>query len=313
MTPQLLGWGCALGLVLGLGLWSLALAVPALGRPRLLDRVAPFVSDVSTAARIHMDRRIEDPLPVIGAVFTPVLALARSILTSVLGGEAQLRLRIRQAGASTSVEQFRAEQVLWGLVGGVGGLVLTVTIGMIRGEANLAQFLLPPVAALSGVLLRETLLKQQATSRMQRIASEFPTVLEFLSLSLSAGESIHDSLRRIARVTSGELAKEFGTVVSRTSAGVPLSNALGELGRELGYMPLERALDHLIAALERGAPLSDILRAQARDARDLAKRELLESAGRKELFMLVPLVFLILPITVGFAVWPGLFVLNTAF
>jgi len=65
--------------------------------------------------------------------------------------------------------------------------------------------------------------------------------------------------------------------------------------------------------LERGTPLAEVLRAQAQDARDEAKRELLEVAGKKEVAMLVPLVFLILPITVIFAIFPGIAVLQMGF
>jgi tight adherence protein C len=43
------------------------------------------------------------------------------------------------------------------------------------------------------------------------------------------------------------------------------------------------------------------LRAQAQDAREGAKRELLETSGKKEVAMMVPLVFLILPITIAIA------------
>ena len=63
----------------------------------------------------------------------------------------------------------------------------------------------------------------------------------------------------------------------------------------------------------RGTPLAEILRAQAQDARDEAKRDLLETAGKKEVGMLVPLVFLILPITIVFAIYPGIFVLQLGF
>ena len=69
----------------------------------------------------------------------------------------------------------------------------------------------------------------------------------------------------------------------------------------------------IAAALERGTPLAEVLRAQAQDSRDQAKRELLESAGRKEVAMLVPLVFLILPTTIAFAVFPALLVLQVGF
>jgi tight adherence protein C len=65
--------------------------------------------------------------------------------------------------------------------------------------------------------------------------------------------------------------------------------------------------------LDRGTPLVDVLRAQAQDSRDDAKRSILEAAGKKEIAMLVPLVFLILPVTVAFAIFPGIMVLQLGF
>ena len=53
------------------------------------------------------------------------------------------------------------------------------------------------------------------------------------------------------------------------------------------------------------------LRAQAVDARELGKRALLDSGGRREIGMLVPVVFLILPVTVLFALYPGLLTLTS--
>ena len=69
----------------------------------------------------------------------------------------------------------------------------------------------------------------------------------------------------------------------------------------------------MLGALERGAPLAAVLRAQAGDARDEAKRTIIELAGRKEIAMLVPLIFMILPVTVAFALFPGYLVLQAGF
>jgi tight adherence protein C len=69
-------------------------------------------------------------------------------------------------------------------------------------------------------------------------------------------------------------------------------------------------VDQIVAALERGAPLAAVLQAQASDAREETKRSLIEQAGRKEILMLLPLVFLILPLSVLFAVFPGVFILR---
>ena len=73
---------------------------------------------------------------------------------------------------------------------------------------------------------------------------------------------------------------------------------------------LTRALDQIVAALDRGAPLAQVLHAQAHDAREDAKRGLIEQAGRKEIQMLIPLVFVVLPLSVVFAVFPGVFMLR---
>ena len=62
----------------------------------------------------------------------------------------------------------------------------------------------------------------------------------------------------------------------------------------------------MVIAIERGTPLADVLRAQAVDVRETGKRALLEAGGKKEIAMMVPVVFLVLPITVVFALFPGL-------
>ena len=41
------------------------------------------------------------------------------------------------------------------------------------------------------------------------------------------------------------------------------------------------------------------------DDREAGRRELIEVAARREVLMMVPVVFLVLPVTVLFAFWPG--------
>lgn len=69
----------------------------------------------------------------------------------------------------------------------------------------------------------------------------------------------------------------------------------------------------IAVAIERGTPLAEVLRAQAQDVRDNAKRDLMEVAGKKEIAMLAPVVFFILPLTVIFAVFPGLSLMRLNF
>jgi tight adherence protein C len=306
-------WGMLLGVVLGLGAWSLVSLLPRIGALPLASRVAPYLLDVSEQARQLVARRPVDPLPVVGALVAPVFVRARLGLESLLGGADRLRVRLRQAGSSLSVEQFRAQQLTWALVGAAAGVGMGVAILSDRPVPVAVVIALPVVGAMLGVALRDALLQRAVRIRLARIAGEFPTVVEFLTLSVSAGEGVLDALRRVARVTSGELSREIALAVSDARTGFGLARALEAMDARLGMPAVSRLVDQVVTALENGTPLAEVLRAQAQDAREVAKRDLLESAGKKEVAMLVPLVFLILPVTVVFAIFPGIFVLQTGF
>jgi tight adherence protein C len=138
-------------------------------------------------------------------------------------------------------------------------------------------------------------------------------VLEFLTLSLSAGEGILDALRRVSHISRGELSAELAGVTNAVATGLPLGDTLAGLAKHMQIPAFTRAVDQIVGALERGTPLADVLRAQAQDSRDEAGRTLLELSGKKEVAMLLPLVFLILPLTILFALLPGVFVLQVGF
>jgi tight adherence protein C len=312
MSP-LLAWATLCGLVLGLGLWSLISLVPRLGRPRLSSRVAPYLADVSSNARELLGRRPSDPLPVFGALLSPVFLRLRGGLDRMLGGRGAIALRLAQSGSTLSVEEFRSRQLVWALGGLAVGALLSLGIARVQSFPLPLHLLLVLVFGVIGLVLRDHLLQRAAKARLRRISSELPTVLEFLTLSLSAGEGILDALRRVSRVSNGALAAEFGSVVSAVNTGRPLAESLTALASGLRHPALSRCVEQVVGALERGTPLAEVLRAQAQDGRDDAKRELLEVAGKKEVAMLVPLVFLILPTTIVIAIFPGIFVLQVGF
>jgi tight adherence protein C len=309
-VDALAGWGLLCGLALGVGLWSLASLVPRLSRPRLATRVAPYLVDVSAGARDILSRRTVDPLPVVGALFAPVFGRLRSLLGSALGGSATIELRLRQSASPLTVEEFRSRQLVWVIVGAGLGLAGCLGLSLVQVVPPVPAAAIVAVAAVAALVLRDRILLRAATARLARITSELPTVLEFLTLSLSAGEGILDALRRVGRASHGELAAELSSAVSRVNTGVPLAESLNALAAGIRLPALTRCVEQITGALERGTPLAEVLRAQAQDARDDAKRALLEVAGKKEVAMLVPVVFLILPVTIVFAIYPGIFVLQ---
>jgi tight adherence protein C len=305
--------GLLLGLIFGLGLWLVSTAVPRIGRPRLVERVAPYVADVSPEARAMLARRPSDPTPVLGFVVIPVAHRLRTFASEWLGGNDTIAKRLRQSGSVATVERFRGEQLAWAAAAFVIASALAIAAPTFSGLPSIVRIVFPALAAALGAALRDWMLQRRARRRLGRISSELPTVLEFLTLSLTAGEGMLDAIRRVADAGSGELPGEFAHVVAAVGTGVPLGRALADLRDGLDHPALSRALDQVLGALERGAPLAGVLRAQAGDAREEAKRTIIELAGRKEIAMLVPLIFLILPVTVAFALFPGYLVLQAGF
>ena len=93
---------------------------------------------------------------------------------------------------------------------------------------------------------------------------------------------------------------------SPTSAPArPIAAAFDALAARTGVTSIARFAEGLAIAVERGTPLVDVLHAQAADVRESGRRELIEAGGRKEVAMMIPVVFLILPVTVIFAFFPG--------
>jgi tight adherence protein C len=306
----LLAWAIVWGIVLGVGLWTLVSMVPRFSRPRLMNRVAPYLVDVSDGARELVARRSVAPLPVFGALFAPAFSQARDVLASALGGARTIELRLRQAGSPMTVQGFRSQQLVWGICGTGAGVLLSLALGGVRTVPLFLHALVVLVAGVAGILACDYRLQRTAARRMRQVSNELPTVLEFLTLSLSAGEGIVDAVKRVSAISRGELAGELAAVVARVQTGLPFAESLTAMASGLRLSSLSRCTEQIVGALEHGSPLAEVLRAQAQDAREDAKRRLLEIAGKKEVAMMVPLVFLILPITIIFAIFPGVFVLQ---
>jgi tight adherence protein C len=307
--------GLLCGAVLGLGLWLVVSTVPRIGRARLIDRVAPYVADISAEARSLLAHRPADPTPVLGLFARPILRALRTVVSEWLGGADTIARRLRQAGSTASVERFRGEQLAWGAAAFAIAAAIAILAPSFGALPAVVRIAMPFLAAALGAVVRDWVLQRAARRRLARISAELPTVLEFLTLSLTAGEGMLDAIRRVARLGSGAgvLPTEFAATVASVGTGVPLGQALARLRDDLDHPALSRALDQVLGALERGAPLASVLRSQAGDARDEAKRTIIEQAGRKEVAMLVPLIFLILPVTIAFALFPGYLVLQAGF
>jgi tight adherence protein C len=95
-------------------------------------------------------------------------------------------------------------------------------------------------------------------------------------------------------------------MASEIRAGTPSVDALDSLRRRCDLVAVDRFVQAVLIAMERGAPLADVLRMQVEDAREARRAQLMETAGRREVLMLVPVVFILMPTVILFALYPAL-------
>ncbi|MET4003320.1 tight adherence protein C [Arthrobacter sp. UYCu511] len=312
MTGQLL-LVTGVGLALGAGLWLTLVRLPAMRRPSFAQRVEPQLLTASRRSRL-LEKEEQVPL------FGPLERIARLVLKDAVQrlGRSNISVhglsaRLAQAGRQESALEFRAAQLIVAGVGLLLGVLLALFL-LWQGRLNLLGAVVLSVGPMmGGYVLYDYLLSSRIQRRQARMLAEFPALAELMALAVGAGESAVSALDRVARSSSGVLSAEFGAVLAQTRTGMPLVEALNQFSARVNVPALARFVDGISVAINRGTPLAEVLRAQAQDVRDVAKRELMESAGRKEIGMMVPLIFGVLPLTVVFAVFPGLALLQFGF
>jgi tight adherence protein C len=305
------GWlGALLGLLFGAGLLLGVLGSPPLRPIRLADRIAPYLAEAPAPSRLLGRTNGTPDVSALRRLLGPAISRSVRWLDRLVGGSESVRRRLGGLGSAHTVEEFRIEQVVWGALGLVGGALSLTVLTALRGAIDPVLIVgAALIGGIGGVLARDWWLSRQLARRETAMLAEFPVIADLLALAVVAGESPIDALQRVCRLTTGELTRDLRRALDDARAGTPITRALNALAQRSTLDPFARFVQGLVVAIDRGTPLAGVLHAQATDVRESAKRALLEVGGQKELQMMVPVVFLILPVTVLFALYPGLLTL----
>lgn len=265
--------------------------------------IALFVSGLPIWERSRLERRIGPYLPRGEPSASMWWRWRREPGTFRRGGS-------RSPGHSGSPD-LRLEKFLAGSLG-AGAVLLFV----VANAASARQIDAPSAVILAGLLfatgygIRGRIATRQAARRNQELVAALPTALDLLTIAVLSGESIPEAFARVGRAIGGVLGEEFDFVLASIRSGHDTVEALEGLSNRVADPGFARLVDALSTAYARGVPVAEVLRGQADDQRSARRALLLEMGGRREVFMLIPVVFLILPVVVVFALFPGLVTLD---
>lgn len=145
------------------------------------------------------------------------------------------------------------------------------------------------------------------------VLRELPDFTEVIALLLSCGLPVGVALSWVQPRMTGDIAHQLEVVIGNLSLGADLSLELKQADQRLADAGFSELVDKLIMSLDRGAPVSEQTMQLAASLRQEQGRLLLRQAGSSETKMLIPTVFVILPVTVLFAVFPSVLILQQSF
>lgn len=295
--------GMFIGALFGAGACAVAVVLAGSRRRRFADRVLVYLRDVP-----ELGRRAERSAgaPSAGSLARMVLAAGARSVERVFGGGASVERRLRRLGSPMTLHDFRVAQVIDGVVAFAVAAVPAGLLSLRYPTRAVPLLLCCLVVGVLAMLLRENRLTAAVAARERQMLQEFPAVVTLLSLAVAAGEGPVAALDRVTSRSSGELAAELRGVLGSIRTGRPVAEAFDDLAARTGLPVLARFAEAVAVAVERGTPLTDVLHAQAGDVREANRRELIEVGARKEVLMMVPVVFAVLPIVIVFAFFPGL-------
>lgn len=142
------------------------------------------------------------------------------------------------------------------------------------------------------------------------INEELSSILQMLSIMISSGESPVSSLKYITERSKGLLPELISRELANLQSEGNLVKTLDFLAVTTGSKQVRRLGNSIKVAIDRGSPLRQVIQNQVFYLNKEIHTQLLKKSGRSEIALLIPVVFLILPVSILFAIWPSIYSLN---
>ena len=139
---------------------------------------------------------------------------------------------------------------------------------------------------------------------------ELVSILQLASIMISAGESPVSSLKYIAERSEGVIPELIRGEFNKLETGGSLLRTLDFIAITSSSKQVKRLGNSIQVAIDRGSPILQVIQNQVNSIKREIHTQLLRKSGKSEIALLIPVVFLIMPVSILFAIWPSLYSMN---
>jgi tight adherence protein C len=183
------------------------------------------------------------------------------------------RLKMMRAGyrGKNAVRAFHAAQFALG----IGFLVIGVVYTMVQsagGAVDTQMMVLSTIGpGAAGYYLPQYWVQRRIQTRQEEIVSGFPDALDMMLVCVEAGQSLDQSILRVAReIRAGypALAEEFDMVAQEVKAGKERVVVLKDMSERVGLPDVSSFVTTLVQSATFGTSIAEALRVYAAEMRD---------------------------------------------
>jgi len=223
-----------------------------------------------------------------------------------------VKLKLLQAGyrSKNAVRMYHFSQFALGmglLLAGVAYAILQSSTGDPTTKQTVISILGPGI---SGYMLPKYWVTRRQAERQKAIENGFPDALDMLLVCVEAGQSLDQSIIRVAReLRSGfpDLSQEFEMVSYEMKAGKDKTQVLRDMSERCGVSDVASFVTVLIQSQQFGTSIADALRVYSAEMRDKRVMKAEEMANKLPTKMTLATMMLTVPPLLIILIGPSVF------
>ncbi|TQV63305.1 MAG: type II secretion system F family protein [Halothiobacillaceae bacterium] len=168
---------------------------------------------------------------------------------------------LEQSGLDLTVTRYIGIQVLLSLAFFAAALALLHLPAILAALAGLV----------AGFLLPHLYVTNRQRKRREKLTEQLPDTLDFIARSLRAGNPFSASLKAVSEEMPDPIGKEFSITFDEMNYGLPMDDALRNLGERTGSEEIHYFITAVIIQRQTGGNLADVLNRIAEVMRSRAR------------------------------------------